>query len=156
MLHLSEDFCCDGKTWGGIQRLGILLLLSWKNCCITSAPSDASKPCLIVIFGWNGWAAANGLFDVELNSSQVKLKFNLKEAKLNLELELVLKVFDFILFERSQAQSRFGTKMMFLCILFEITLFFIYFDQNDIVLVDLYWIFQTHGFDKLTTPKVWA
>lgn len=75
---------------------------------------------------------------MELNSSQVKFKFNLKEAKLNLELEFVSKVFDFILFERSQTQSRLGTKMIFLCILFKITLFFIYFDQNDVVLFDLY------------------
>lgn len=36
-------------------------LLSWKNCCITSAHSVANTPLLIFIFGWNGWTGAGGI-----------------------------------------------------------------------------------------------
>lgn len=36
-------------------------LLSWKNCCITSAHSVANTPLLIFIFGWNGWTGGAGL-----------------------------------------------------------------------------------------------
>ena len=38
----------------------LFFLLSWKNCCIMSAHSDANIPRLIVIFGWNGWTGAAG------------------------------------------------------------------------------------------------
>lgn len=39
------------------------LRLSWKNCRIASAHSEANTPLRIVIFGWNGWTGAAGLSD---------------------------------------------------------------------------------------------
>lgn len=56
--------------WLAIGREGLgsksslftfFLLLSWKNCCIISAHSDAINPRRIVIFGWKGWTGAAGL-----------------------------------------------------------------------------------------------
>lgn len=50
------------EGWGGASSsFTCFFLLSWKNCCITSAHSDANIPRRILIFGWKGWTGAAGL-----------------------------------------------------------------------------------------------
>lgn len=56
----EPESCADG---GGGSSFFPFFLLSWKNCCITSAHSKANTPRRMVIFGWNGWTGAAGLSD---------------------------------------------------------------------------------------------
>lgn len=53
-----------GRHEGGVGGSGFLsffLLLSWNNCCMISAHSDANIPRRIFTFGWKGWTGAAGL-----------------------------------------------------------------------------------------------
>lgn len=66
LVRIFVGWFAMGRHEGGGRGSGFFsffLLLSWKNCCITSAQSDASTPRRIVIFGWNGWTGAAGFSD---------------------------------------------------------------------------------------------
>lgn len=58
-----ETACVEGGAGGVDCLFSFLFLLSWKNCCIIFAQSDANRPRRMVMFGWNGWTGAAGLSD---------------------------------------------------------------------------------------------
>lgn len=62
LVRIFDGWFAMGRNegWGGGSPF-FSFLLSWKNCCIASAHSDANTPRRIVIFGWNGWTGAAGL-----------------------------------------------------------------------------------------------
>lgn len=90
MLKMPCIFVSNFVGWWDTGRLGaseflfLFLLLSWKNCCITSAHSVANIPRRIAIFGWKGWTGAGGLsVDSDPVASSPPLGNSLHKGKLS-------------------------------------------------------------------------